>query len=77
MARNLWLEHVIDAYLQACADGRDWKEAVAEAERTVGNAPRRALTREDLKSKKGIPYCRQHLRRKEREGTFPPPFQAP
>jgi predicted anti-sigma-YlaC factor YlaD len=77
MARNLWLEFVVDAYLQACADGRNWEEAVAEAERAIGNAPRRVLTREDLQTKKGIPYCRQYLSKKVREGTFPRPFQTP
>jgi hypothetical protein len=77
MARNLWFEFVIDAFLQACADGRDWEEAVAEAERAIGNAPRRVLTREDLQTKKGIPYCRAHIARRVRKRTFPPPFQAP
>jgi hypothetical protein len=75
-ARNLWFEHIIDAYLLACAEGRDWQEAVAEAERTIGDRPRRVLTRVDLREKKGIPFSRQYLAEKVRERTFPKPFQA-
>ena len=69
MSRNLWLEFVIDAYLQACADGRDWKAAVAEAEH-AGDIPLRVLTREDLKEKKGIPYSRQSSRKKFASARF-------
>jgi hypothetical protein len=77
MPRNLWFEHVIDAYLRACAEGRDWEEACREAEHAVGSGPLRVLTGEDLQTKKGIPYCRQHIDRKVRGRTFPRPFQAP
>jgi predicted anti-sigma-YlaC factor YlaD len=77
MAFNFWFEHVIDAWLKACAEGRDWEEAVAEAERTIGDKPRRVLTRVDLREKKGIPFSRQYIAEKVRERTFPPPFQAP
>jgi hypothetical protein len=78
MARNLWFEQVIDAYLRAVALGEDWKAAVAEAEQSiVDDEFVRVLTREDLKAKKGIPFSRQYLNHKVREGTFPPPFNAP
>jgi len=33
----------------------------------------RILTRRDLREKKGVGYSRQHLDRKIKEGTFPPP----
>ena len=72
MALNLWFEHVIDAYLQARAEGRDWREACAAAERVPG--PRRVLTQQDLKTKKGLTYTRQHLAKKVK-GAFPKPFQ--
>jgi hypothetical protein len=75
MPLNLWFEHAIDAYLEALADGRDWQAAVAEAERRPG--PRSVLTQRDLKLKKGIPYCRQHIGRKVRAGAFPAPFKSP
>jgi hypothetical protein len=77
MGVNFWFEHHIDAYLQACAEGRDWKEAVAEAERAIGDAPRRVLTRKALETTKGIDFSRQYLRQKVRDGDFPPPFQTP
>jgi len=54
MATNFWWEHVVDAYLQACAEGRDWKEAVAKAEREIGNSPRRVLTSKALKEERGL-----------------------
>jgi hypothetical protein len=73
---NLWQEHIIDAYLAACAEGRDWREACAAAEAAHGTRPRTALTQKDLKDKKGIPYSRQHLDRKVKGGAFPPPFNA-
>jgi hypothetical protein len=76
MARNYWLEHVVDAYLRACAAGADWKIACAEAERTH-TGPVRALTREDLATVKGVQFSRQHVDRKVRDGMFPPPFQTP
>ena len=76
MAFNFWFEYIIDAYLQACAEGRDWKEAVAEAERGIGNAPRRVLTQEALKNK-GVTFSRQYLNKKVRDGDFPAPFQTP
>jgi len=25
MSTNYWFEHTIDAYLRACAEGRDWR----------------------------------------------------
>jgi hypothetical protein len=71
---NLWFEHVIDAYLAACAEGRDWREACAAAERTAG--PRRVLTQKALKIK-GLSFSRQHVSRKVRDGTFPAPFKLP
>jgi hypothetical protein len=74
VALNFWFEHVIEAYLQACASGHDWREAVAEAEQAT--SPRRVLTRKALQAK-GIAYSRQHLTRKVANGTFPPPFQLP
>jgi hypothetical protein len=76
MAINFWFEHIIDAYLVACAEGRPWGEACEEAEHAIGNAPRRVLTQKALKGK-GVTYSRQHLHRKIRAGTFPPPFQTP
>ena len=76
MGINLWFEHIIDAYLQACADGRDWREAcAAAAEQAAGSTPRRVLTQEDLKTKKGLRYSRQHLAKKIRGDAFPRPFQ--
>ena len=33
MSMNYWLEHVLDAYLRAVAEGRNWQSACAEAER--------------------------------------------
>jgi hypothetical protein len=74
---NLWLEPVIDAYLLACAQGRDWREAVAAAEQIASGNPLCVVTQKDLKSKKGVKYSRQHLHRKVRSGTFPAPFQLP
>jgi hypothetical protein len=71
---NLWFENVVDAYLLACAEGRDWREAVAAAERAEG--PRRVVTQKGLRSK-GLPYSRQHLGRKIQNGSFPPPFKLP
>jgi hypothetical protein len=73
---NLWFEHQIDAYLRACAEGRDWRPAVAEAETAIGDAPRRILTQRDLQQK-GVHFSRQHIARKVGDGTFPPPFQLP
>ena len=69
---NLWFEHVIDAYLLACAQGRDWHEAVAEAEaeKAAGNGSRRVLTQKGLRSK-GLTYSRQHIGRKFRPAPFP------
>jgi len=34
----------------------------------------RLLTFNDLKQQKGIPYCRDHLRRKVKAGEFPKPI---
>jgi hypothetical protein len=79
VAVNLWFEHVIDAYLQACASGCDWREAVAEADKAIAiaNGPRRVLTQKDLRPIKGIQYCRQRLSTKVKDGSFPSPFQLP
>jgi prophage regulatory protein len=45
---------------------------------TVGRLlMRRVLTFPDLKSKKGIPFSRQHTARKINAGTFPAPFKTP
>lgn len=74
MAINHWFEHVIDSYLAAVAEGRDWREAVAAAEAALGNAPRRLLTHKGLRQK-GLDYSRQHIGRKVQDGTFPPPFK--
>jgi hypothetical protein len=72
---NFWFAHVIDAYLEACAKGEDWRKAVAAAEQKIGDKPRTVLTQKDLKVIKGIGYSRQHVRRKVDDGTFPPPFK--
>ena len=77
MGVNFWFEHVIDAYLAACAEGRDWRPAVIAAQTNTDNiAPRRVLTQKALRSK-GIGYSRQHLRKLIRWGRFPRPFQLP
>jgi hypothetical protein len=73
---NLWFEHIVDAYLRACAEGDDWHAACAEAEQAIGDGPRRVLTREDLRAK-GLKYSRQHLNRRVNAGTFPAPFKLP
>lgn len=73
MAINYWFEHIIDAYLTACAEKRDWREACAAADRVPGQ--RRVLTQKDLSERKGIAYSRQHLAKKIRGGAFPRPFQ--
>jgi predicted DNA-binding transcriptional regulator AlpA len=75
MSVNFWLESVIDAFLLAVAQGRDWKSACAEAERT-SKSPLRVLTQADLAAK-GLRYSRQHVARKVANKTFPPPFQLP
>ena len=36
----------------------------------------RLLTFKELKRLKGIPYCRDHLRRKVKAGEFPKPIQV-
>jgi prophage regulatory protein len=36
----------------------------------------RLLTFTDLKQQKGIPYCRDHLRRKVNAGEFPQPIEV-
>lgn len=73
---NFWLEAVIDAYLQACARGEDWRAACAAAEANA-TKPWRVLTQKDLKHKKGLSYSRQHITRRVNDGTFPRPFQLP
>jgi hypothetical protein len=72
---NYWFEYVIDAYLTAAAQGRDWQSACADAERT-NKGPVRVLTQADLPSK-GIRYSRQHIARKVADKTFPAPFKLP
>ena len=76
MSVNLWFEHVIDAYLLACAQGLDWREAVTEAVKSGGNGPHRVLTAKGLISM-GLTYSRQHIGRKVQTGTFPAPFKLP
>ena len=76
MAINLWFEHTVDAYLRACAEGRDWRLECAAAEQAIGNQPRRVLTQHDLRARKGIAYSRQHLAKKVKGGGFPKPFQS-
>jgi hypothetical protein len=39
--------------------------------------PRRVLVRKELKARKGIPWSRQHLKRKVDAGEFPPPWSPP
>jgi hypothetical protein len=73
---NFWFEHVIDAYLTAVAQGRDWRSACAEAERT-NKGPVRVLTQADFLPAKGIRYSRQHIARKVADKTFPAPFKLP
>ena len=75
MSINFWYEHVIDAYLDACARGEDWRAACAAAQAN-SNTPRRVITQKGLKAK-GITYSRQHIRRKIDAGAFPAPFQLP
>jgi hypothetical protein len=77
VALNLWFEHQIDAYLTASAQGRDWREAVAEADKAIGSAPRRVLTQKELKARKGIHFSRQRLNKKVKDGSFLPPFHLP
>jgi hypothetical protein len=76
MSFNLWFEDVIDAFLGAAAEGRDWRAAVADANKANRGRPRRILTQEGLRAK-GIRYSRQHIRRRVVAGTFPAPFQLP
>jgi hypothetical protein len=76
MSINYWLEPVIDAFLLAAAQGRDWQEACAEAEQKAKGQPLRVLTQADLPAK-GIKYSRQHIARKVGDRTFPPPFKLP
>jgi hypothetical protein len=72
---NFWFEDVIDAYLEACAEGVDWRDACAAAQANA-RGPRRVLTQKGLKAK-GLSYSRQHTRRMINGGTFPPPFRLP
>ena len=69
MALNLWFEHVIDAYLRARAEGRDWREACAAAEPAPG--PLRVLTQQDLKTKKGLITRASTWRKKSRAAHSP------
>jgi hypothetical protein len=75
MSTNFWLESVVDAFLIAAAQGRDWQSACAEAEQT-SKGPVRVLTQADFRAK-GIRYSRQHIARKVANKTFPAPFQLP
>jgi hypothetical protein len=75
MSTNFWFEHIIDAYLDACARGEDWKQVCAAAQ-VNPKTPRRVLNQKTLKEK-GISYSRQHLARKIAAGAFPAPFQLP
>ena len=77
MALNLWFEHQIDAYLTACAQMRDWREAIATADAEIKDGPRRVLTQRDLRDRKGIYFSRQRLNTKVKDGSFPSPFQLP
>jgi hypothetical protein len=78
MRTNFWFESVIDNYLAALADGRNWREAVAAAQAQVAASgqPRRVLTQKALQAK-GITYSRQHLSDLVSKGVFPPPFRLP
>jgi hypothetical protein len=77
MSVNLWFDHVIDAYLSACAQGQDWREACIAAEQIAAQRSRRVLTQKALRSEKGIAYSRQHIQKLIRAGKFPKPFQLP
>ena len=77
MSVNYWFEHVIDRFLQACAEGRSAQEAVAEAEAAPRPTELRVLTQPDLRPRKGIRYSRQHLARLVDAEIFPRPFQLP
>ena len=72
---NFWFDHIIDAYLEACAKGENWQAACAEAEKRQGDRPRRVLTQRALKTEKGIDYTRQHITRIVEAKAFPPPFK--
>jgi hypothetical protein len=76
MSVNFWFEHVIDAYLRAVAQGRDWHAACAEAEQANKNCQIRVLTHKGLRAK-GISYSRQHIARRVAAKTFPAPFNLP
>jgi hypothetical protein len=77
MSVNFWFEHIIDAYLKAVADGHDWREACADAEKANKGRPVRVLTQKNLRAQKGITYTRQHLARRVAAKTFPAPFNLP
>jgi hypothetical protein len=78
MRVNLWFEDIVDAYLQACADGTDWKTACTEADAKAkaNGTPRRVLTQKELQAK-GIVYSRQHIAKLLKRRVFPQPFQLP
>ena len=76
MSVNFWFEHIIDAYLIAAAQGRDWRAACAEAEQTNKDRAVRVLTHKDLRAK-GLKYSRQHIGRRVAAKTFPAPFNLP
>lgn len=76
MSVNFWFEHVVDAYLKAVAQGRDWRSACADAEQAKKNQPVRVLTHKGLRAK-GITYSRQHIARRVAGKTFPKPFNLP
>jgi hypothetical protein len=75
VSTNFWFEDVIDAFLTACATGKNWRQACAAAQNDT-TKPRRVITQKGLKAK-GIPFSRQHLHRKIDAGAFPAPFQLP
>lgn len=76
MGINLWPEPIIDAYIGACAQGRDWRADCAAALTALDGEPFRVLTLKALRAK-GVPYSRQHLVKLIRKGRFPRPFQFP
>jgi hypothetical protein len=71
---HIWLEAVVDAFLEARHQGHSPEAAVKIAERTVPAPPHRALTRQDLKTVKGIGHCRQYMTKLLRDRKFPQPF---
>jgi predicted DNA-binding transcriptional regulator AlpA len=78
MSINFWLESVIDAFVKACAEGRDWRpDCEAAAAAINSDTPVRVLKQKDLGPVKGLDYSRQHIARLVDEKRFPKPFQLP